>query len=519
MSCLWSRLTKAPHQEQPQEQPQAVQSPPARTPSLSPPPPQQQQQQQATPPAVAADEDALPPPTPQAVAPRRMSWQAPQLHDWQPRVRWEFKSPDDIPEGAEHAVFAVAGNFRAYRWGCLVLPSGKVLERVVRSVLRRYCRTLQSHASDVLEKMLWPTYLGAADCWCDDTVETFFAMLHRDQLHNRYIDKSATMLPTYGALIDAFQVDAAKEAYKVYCEYVIGGRVALATAGRDLFVWLDGYQLLNPDWKTDALALLAQLPPEQLSLWVDGENRRRLQEAFTIDDIVALACSRWTGRPQESSRPAPAPAGPTRPSVPAGEVVLTGASELQLSMQLRVVISDDFSIICNREVARQRSPFIQEAPLDNSDDGCIATIYLPDASSLPRDEVLEFFTKVDEIHRFSAGCDWKPSWVQLADYLLMADVLDAAAKWVWHPARAGTFTDWHPVANLQSMQQRRPVDVTGYWRLATEELLPTLKLAQARDVKVNMLAAAIARYGMELLELMGTDAFLDLLTIGPLRLL
>jgi hypothetical protein len=176
------------------------------------------------------------------------------------------------------------------------------------------------------------------------------------------------------------------------------------------------------------LISLSKSSPKNLERWLQEGNRNRLLEAFTIEDIVTLAYARWTGKFQQLPAPTTTAFTPStnRPK-PLGEVVLNQAGCLLPSMQLKLVISDNFSIIGNRGVLQQRSPFIHEAPVD--EDEPIPTMYLPFASSLPQGEVLEFFAMTDNGH-LTRETAWKVSWVQLADYLQMADVLDEAAKWV-----------------------------------------------------------------------------------------
>jgi hypothetical protein len=99
--------------------------------------------------------------------------QEPHLYDWQPRVQWEFKSLDEIPENAEHKLLVAAERFSSGRRARIVLPSGAVLS-VAASVLLQYCEALEPHADELLEQVLWPTYLPAADLWEDKNVEAFF---------------------------------------------------------------------------------------------------------------------------------------------------------------------------------------------------------------------------------------------------------------------------------------------------------------------------------------------------------
>jgi hypothetical protein len=61
------------------------------------------------------------------------------------------------------------------------------------------------------------------------------------------------------------------------------------------------------------------------------------------------------------------------------------------------------------------------------------------------------------------------------------------------------------------MQQRRPSHVID--TLTAEKALARLKTTPAADVEVNLLAAAIERYGVQLVEHLGVDAILDFLQL------
>src|SRR3546814_3212488 len=59
--------------------------------------------------------------------------------------------------------------------------------------------------------------------------------------------------------------------------------------------------LFCSDEKMRALERLARLQPDKLKLWIEGDNKRRLFEAFSTDDILTLAYSRWQGTYQQQS--------------------------------------------------------------------------------------------------------------------------------------------------------------------------------------------------------------------------
>jgi hypothetical protein len=312
------------------------------------------------------------------------------------------------------------------------------------------------------------------------------------------------MYPEHGTLIGAFGVQDAKTHYAHVARRWLSfeGR-GLAPTDRLLFVWLDGYQQFNSNWKTETLAALFQLPRDKFKSWLDGDNKRRLLEAFTMNDVLTLGYSRWTGKFQQlPARRYWTPVVPAKRHRQLGEIVLSRITKLRRDMRLKVVISDDFSIVVDRDAAEARIPFIREMPADEG--GPIPTIYLPFASSFLQDEVLEFFSLVNDGHKFKKESAWKLSWVQLADHLQMSDVLDAAAKWVRAPECIGMLLDWLPVTKLHSMQQRRP---------ATADL-PTMLAAAAEMPKwKSALAAALQRYGVQVVEHIGMDALLEVLPI------
>lgn len=427
--------------------------------------------------------------------------QEPHLYDWQLRAKWEFKSLDEIPDDAEHKVLPAAEQFSSRHRARIVLPSGSVLE-VDATVLLDYCHALRPHATELLERVLWISYLPAAHLWEDQWVEEFFEKLHHDRLRSGYFSDSAMgMSASYGALIHALSVQTVKEAYTSAAKLAIS-KVA---TGRWLFEWLGGYQLFNSAWKKETLFTFYYLSTDMMRLWTAGDNKRRMLEAFTTQDLLNLAYSRW-GRAPQPVPSSPPPASEKR-ARPLGEVVLARAKHLLPCMQLKVVISDDFSIICTRNVAEQKSPFISESPVD--EDGPLPTIYLPFASSFSQEEVLEFFTLVDNGYEFAESSKWKLSWVQLADHLQMSEALDKAAKWVWNADRIGMLLEWLPLTKLRSMQQRRP----EYPLVENEAQSLLARGTITEQQKIRLLCEALRQYGMKAVEELSMDIFLDLLPV------
>lgn len=434
------------------------------------------------------------------------------LYDRQRHVTWEFKSQDEIPKNAPRKVLSEANEFAAGHRALIVLPSGAVLE-VDASVLLCYCHALRPYAADVLEKVLWPTYFSASVPWRDIWIEDLFETLHRDRLQadSLYIE-GISMYPSQGILIAAFGIEAAAPHFRrIALDMVSGTGRPASVAADNLFKWIHSYQLLTPNY--DALLnTLAQLHCEQFELLLKLEwHRKQFLDVFTAEEIVELAHARWNGRCFQRERIPQVKEEEEKEAE--GEVILEAAKFLPQVMQLKMIIADDFSITGTCGMLTARSPFIREMLLDEdaSQEGPVV-IYLPFVSTFPRNEVVEFFTLIEDRSLWDKEIPWKVSWVQLADHLLISKMLDEAAKWVWDLSRAGTLTDWHPhVTSLHSMRQRQPADQDP--EMSSEDLLAKLKTTPAQEIYVTWLAAAIEYYGARLVELVGMNVFCTLLAI------
>jgi hypothetical protein len=166
---------------------------------------------------------------------------------------------------------------------------------------------------------------------------------------------------------------------------------------------LGAYQLFDDGWAAHALQGLYGLPVDKFRLFLEAPNRCKLLEAFSTADILRLAYSRWRGG--WSNLPTP----PTVRAERLGEVVLDRAKSLPPAMQLKLVISDTFSIVCNYDVMEARSLFIRDAPVDET--GRVPTMHLPFAASFPQSEVVEFFKMLDAGAALTPDYSWKLQFV------------------------------------------------------------------------------------------------------------